>query len=93
MLRKKIIWRWAPSHLSEEWYDEGQEAPEERHKAVQLKEHAEDGPAQQHCHNTAQEGRGAHQPIPLTEEGQALLQSQATAQAYRVKGKRLKIRC
>ena len=68
--------------LSEEWYDEGQEAAKERHKAVELDEHAEEGPAQQHRHYPPQEGRAALQPIPLGKEGERLVKAQTAGQAF-----------
>ena len=69
-------------HLSEEWNDERQESAEERHKAVELDEHAQDGPARQHRHNPAQEGGGPLQPVRLGKEGKRLVKAQAARQTY-----------
>jgi hypothetical protein len=68
-------------HLSKEGDDQRQEAAEERHKAVQLDYHAEHRPAQQHRHDSAQEGRGSLQTIPLREKGEGLVQSQTAGKS------------
>jgi hypothetical protein len=74
-------------HLSKEGDDQRQEAAEERHKAVQLDYHAEHRPAQQHRNDSAQEGRGSLQSIPLREKGEGLVQSQTAGQSLRTKRK------
>ncbi len=83
VLLETYFWRhfFFADHLSKEGDDQRQEAAEERHKAVQLDYHAEHRPAQQHRHDSAQEGRGSLQPIPLREKGESLVQSQTAGKS------------